>query len=399
MTVSVPSDSPQPTDAEPAEVEPADAEPVDAESAGAARVDVKAADADRAGAEPADVDPWTPLDPGQGAAPASGGAPVSAPAAPAAAPAEASGQVPIPGQVPVPGRVPAPGQAPGVPYWPPYPVAAPQPRNGLGTAAMVLGIVGTVLSLDIILFWLSWLPALLALIFGVIGMGYARKGQATNRGMALAGVILGITGLLVSVGTGVVVVLQVQAVKQEERAEAEAARVRSEAAIQAAEERAAKEKERIETERKRIEAEKEKAAADERARRLAFGQSYTYPDGLKVTMAPPEPYVPSETVFEAPKNAKILQVRITVVNTGSKDVSLYGSGMPFVRDANGGLVFQVIDGSNRMKLLGGSLAPGQEATSLSAYALPNSAAGTFTVEFDYGSGLQRKNVIWSGSPS
>ncbi|MFH9347803.1 hypothetical protein [Kitasatospora sp. NPDC017646] len=41
---------------------------------------------------------------------------------------------------------------------------APQPRNGLGVAAMVLGIVGTVLSLAVTLFRLSWLPAVLALI-------------------------------------------------------------------------------------------------------------------------------------------------------------------------------------------------------------------------------------------
>ncbi|MFD8707819.1 hypothetical protein ACFV1W_35450 [Kitasatospora sp. NPDC059648] len=49
--------------------------------------------------------------------------------------------------------------------------------------------------------------------------------------------------------------------------------------------------------------------------------------------------------------------------------------------------------------MSGSLAPGQEATGVSAYALPNGAADTFSVEFDYGSGLERKNVIWTGAPS
>ncbi|PBC75628.1 hypothetical protein BX265_0298 [Streptomyces sp. TLI_235] len=291
---------------------------------------------------------------------------------------------------------PGPGQGEGhgqgVPYWPPYGMPAPQPRNGLGVAAMVLGIVGAVLSLVIVLFWLSWLPALLAVIFGAIGLGHARKGLATNRAMALAGVILGVAGLLVSAGAGVFVVAHVQAVNEERRAEADAARARAEQLV-------AKQKERIEAENRRIEAEREKKAADERARRLSFGQSYTYEDGLKVTTARPEPYVPDETVFEAPKNAEIIQVRITVVNTGSKELSLYGSGSPFVRDAEGNLVFTLIDGSGRMKFLAGSLAPGQEATSLSAYALPNSAADPFSVEFNYGAGLQHKNVIWSGPPS
>ncbi|WP_371498029.1 DUF4190 domain-containing protein [Kitasatospora sp. NBC_00374] len=322
-------------------------------------------DSPQSAGEPADANPWAPPVQGQG-----------------------EGQGETPGQ----GATPAPGAGPGVPYWPLYPMPAPQPRNGLGIAAMVLGITGAVLSLVLILFWLSWLPSLLAVIFGAIGLGLVRKGQATNRAMALAGVILGVAGLLVSVGTGVVVVAHVRAVNEERRADEDAARAR-------AEERAAKEKERIDAAHKRIEAEQEKRAADERARRLSFGQSYTYEDGLKVTTAAPEPYVPRETVHEAPKNAKIIQVRITVVNTGPKELSLYGSGSPFVKDAKGNLVFTLIDGSGRTKFLAGSVAPGQEATSLSAYALPDDAADPFTVEFNYGSGLQRKNVIWSGPPS
>ncbi len=314
---------------------------------------------------PADADPWAP--PGQG---------------------QGEGR----DETPVQGAPPVQGVGPGVPYWAPYPVPTQQPRNGLGIAAMVLGITGAVLSLTLILFWLSWLPALLAVIFGAIGLGLARKGLATNRAMALAGVILGVAGLLVSVGTGVFVVVHVQAVNKERRADENAARARFE-------EQAAREKERIDAANKRIAAEQEKRAADERARRLSFGQSYTYEDGLKVTMAEPEPYVPSETVFETPKNAKIIQVRITVVNTGSAELSLDGSGSPFIRDAKGNLVFTLIDGSGRMKLLSGPLTPGQEATGLSAYALPDGAADRFSVDFSYGTGLQRKNVIWTGPPS
>ncbi|MEV6208640.1 hypothetical protein [Kitasatospora sp. NPDC051914] len=320
--------------------------------------------------EPADANPWAPPGPRQG-----------------------EGQGEAPGREALATAVaPDPGAGPGVPYWPPYPMPAPQPRNGLGIAAMVLGIVGAVLSLTVILFWLSWLPALLAVIFGAVGLSRVGKGLATNRAMALAGVILGVSGLLVSAGAGVFVVAHVQAVNEKRQVAEDAARAR-------AEERVAKEKERIEAQNRKIEAEREKQAADERARHLSFGQSYTYEDGLKVTMAKPEPYVPSETVFEAPKDATIVQVKITVVNTGPKELSLYGSGMLFVKDAKGNLVFTLIDGSGRMKLLAGSLAPGQEATGLTAYALPNSAADPFSVEFTYGSGLQRKGVAWSGPPN
>ncbi|WP_371484068.1 DUF4190 domain-containing protein [Kitasatospora sp. NBC_00315] len=329
-------------------------------------------DSPQAAGEPADVNPWAPPGSGQ---------------------SEGRGEVLGHGGAPAP----LPGGGPGVPYWPQYPMPMPmpQPRNGLGIAALVLGIVGAVLGLTVILFWLSWLPALLAVILGAIGLAQVRKGRATNRAMALAGVILGVTGLLVSAGAGVFVVAQVHAVNEGRRAAEAAARARTEAA----EERAAKEKERIETEIRKTEAEREARAADERARRLSFGQSYTYEDGLKVTVAKPEPYVPDETVFEAPENATIRQLRITVVNTGSADISLSGSGMLFVRDADEKLVFMLIDGSGRLKILDGSLRPGQEATGLSAYALPNSAAARFTVQFAHGSGLERKDVIWSGPPS
>ncbi|MFE6049917.1 DUF4190 domain-containing protein [Kitasatospora sp. NPDC056446] len=377
---------------------------------------------------PADADPWTPPDrapdaapdaapvldkapapePAPAAAPASASAPaaasvaVSAPApgepvaqdaAPAPVPA-APAFAPIGAPAPLPGApVPPP---PGVPYWPPYPVPAQAPSNGLGIAAMVLGIVGTVLALVVILFWLSWLPSLLALIFGLIGLRYVRKGVATNRGMALAGVILGVTGLLVSAGAGVFVAVEVQSANAERRAAADEARARADEASRVAEERAAKERERVAAELLRIEAEKQKTAADEQARHLSFGQSYTYSNGLKVTAAAPEPFVPRGSVVEAPKDARIIQIRITVVNTGSEEISLYGSGMPIVRDAKGALVFSLVDGTSRLKLLTGSVAPGQEASGVYGYALPNDASDRFTVDFAHTSGSQRKSVVWSG---
>lgn len=60
------------------------------------------------------------------------------------------------------------------------------PQNGMGTAALVLGIVG-IACLPII--------SVLAIIFGNIGMKRAATGQANNGGMAKAGFILGIIGL------------------------------------------------------------------------------------------------------------------------------------------------------------------------------------------------------------
>lgn len=95
---------------------------------------------------------------------------------------------------------PAPPLAPygGYPGYPGYggqPAwgGGTQPANGLGTAAMVLGI------LAVCLFCVYGIPSLilgvLALIFGILGRKRVARGEADNGGQALAGVILGSIGL------------------------------------------------------------------------------------------------------------------------------------------------------------------------------------------------------------
>ncbi len=70
------------------------------------------------------------------------------------------------------------------------------PKNGLGVAALVLGILALVTSLSVIG---GVLLGLLAIILGIVGRGRAKRGEANNGGMALAGIILGVLGLLISV--------------------------------------------------------------------------------------------------------------------------------------------------------------------------------------------------------
>ena len=72
---------------------------------------------------------------------------------------------------------------------PPPPGAAPQ--NGMGTAALVMGILQ--------FFCLGTVGSILAIVFGKIGMNKADQGLATNRGSAKAGFILGIVGIALTV--------------------------------------------------------------------------------------------------------------------------------------------------------------------------------------------------------
>lgn len=134
--------------------------------------------------------PPPPIAPGGPAQPAAG--PYGYPPAPGISqPGPATGAAYGQGADPYGGGYPGyPGyQGYGQPGW------QQGPANGMGITAMVLGIIATVL---FCFYGLGIVLGILALIFGFIGRGRARRGEATNGGMALAGIILGAIGTLVS---------------------------------------------------------------------------------------------------------------------------------------------------------------------------------------------------------
>ncbi|MFJ3952501.1 DUF4352 domain-containing protein [Streptomyces sp. Je 1-4] len=249
--------------------------------------------------------------------------------------------------------------------WEPYPMApipGSQARNGMGITALVLGIVGIVLGLLIILFWMSWLPALLAVIFGSVGLSHARTGRATNKAMALTGVILGGAGLLAALGGGIFTVTVVKKVADSARA--------------------------------KVKEVKASASASEKARHLSFGESYTFEDGLKVTVTKPEPFTPDDYVLGHAKGNKAVQVTVKVVNTGTERVKV-DTGLPEVSDADGASSELVIDGSGRQKVITGYVLPGKEAVGKYAFSLPPDAADRIEVEFSPDA-MRWDDAYWSG---
>ncbi|GAA2306950.1 DUF4352 domain-containing protein [Streptomyces kunmingensis] len=83
------------------------------------------------------------------------------------------------------------------PQFPPFQPQPPQQvaRNGLGTAALILGIIGALSGIVPFLFWLAGILGVIALILGLTGRGRAKRGEATNKGVALTGVILALVSL------------------------------------------------------------------------------------------------------------------------------------------------------------------------------------------------------------
>ncbi|MFG2406234.1 DUF4190 domain-containing protein [Streptomyces brevispora] len=92
-------------------------------------------------------------------------------------------------------QAPQYGGYPGYPGYGQNAWGGPQPANGLGIASMVLGIIAVA---GFCMYGLGIILGALALIFGLIGRGRVSRGEADNGGMALAGIILGSIGIVVS---------------------------------------------------------------------------------------------------------------------------------------------------------------------------------------------------------
>lgn len=111
---------------------------------------------------------------------------------PAAAPPPLTG-VPASVYVPPPGYPPSPAGYPPQyppqyppPGYPPYPQPF-KPTSGWATAGLIFGILG---------FCLPIIGSLLGIVFGIIGITKTRDNRAGGRGMAVAGLSLGIVSLL-----------------------------------------------------------------------------------------------------------------------------------------------------------------------------------------------------------
>ncbi|MFI6640104.1 DUF4190 domain-containing protein [Streptomyces sp. NPDC050504] len=282
---------------------------------------------------------------------------------------------------------------------PPMPYPAQAPRNGMGVTALVLGITGSVLGILVIFFWLSWIPALLAVVFGFIGLSQAKKGLATNRGMALAGTILGGVGLLFSGAGGTLLVaghywgdgegsiIEVSGGDDSSDDPSDDSDAPSDEPT---------DKEPTEAEKRLAELEASRAAEAreeaEAAKPKAWGTTYTYPNGVSIKVGKPEPYTASGTAAGHTDGYKTYTVKITMTN-GSKEKfdSLYA--IPRFMDADDAEVQNVFDGDVPVSFRG-ALHPGKSKTGTFAFDLPPEAAGTAKAEMSPGVGYAE--AIWSG---
>ncbi len=78
----------------------------------------------------------------------------------------------------------------------PVPYGAPTGRrNGLGTAALVVGVLAVVAAVTVVG---GVVLGLVAVVLGALGRGRVKRGQADNGGSALAGIVLGVIAVVAS---------------------------------------------------------------------------------------------------------------------------------------------------------------------------------------------------------
>ncbi len=103
---------------------------------------------------------------------------------------------PPPGAPPPPSYGPYPGSYPPPPQASPYGGYAPPPaapQNGLGIASLVTAIIALLSVVGGVVL------GVVAVILGFLGWGKAKRGQATNGGVAVAGIVLGFLSIIEAV--------------------------------------------------------------------------------------------------------------------------------------------------------------------------------------------------------
>src|SRR5437867_12972392 len=81
----------------------------------------------------------------------------------------------------------------------PLPNTQPRSRNGLGVAALVIGVASLVAGLSFVLFPLALIGGLVGLIIAIIALARGRARGATNSGQAIAGLICSVLALIIAI--------------------------------------------------------------------------------------------------------------------------------------------------------------------------------------------------------
>ncbi|WP_406420247.1 DUF4352 domain-containing protein [Streptomyces sp. NBC_00873] len=259
-----------------------------------------------------------------------------------------------PPQSPQPQQPYAPAQTPGI-----------RPaRNGLGISALILGIIGAVSGLIPFLFWLAGILGLIALILGLVGRGRAKRGEATNKGMATFGAVLGLIALILSVVGAVITFKAVgDAVNELDKAVSDTT---ASARPQAGGTDTAEGKDKKKDAGKALEA----------------GDSAVYDDDVTVTVGDATSYTPDAYAAGHTKGNKAYRIAVVIENAGKEKFDAALVNVEARAGKDGVDAEQIFDGKVG-EGFSGTVLPGKKVTVQFAFDAPVDAKN-LTVEVNPG---------------
>ncbi|WP_221889766.1 DUF4190 domain-containing protein [Streptomyces sp. WAC06614] len=250
--------------------------------------------------------------------------------------------------------------------------------NGLAVAALTVSCIGLVFAPVPFLFWFGGILAVVGVGLGIGALGRASKG-APRKAMAVAGTCLGVLALAASVFGWF---LTKELVHEFEKDEPRSGRTYpsrpadpSTPTRPGAPSRPAPSK---------------PADVPGVTTAVAFGETVTLDNGIKVTLSKPVKYKP-ETAYgrQTVKNAVTLSATITNTSDRPHEV-IYA--VPNVRDDKGMTADLVFD-TTVPKMIKGSIMPGASATGVFAWEVPE---GTSSITADLSPGTLMPSAKFAG---
>lgn len=266
------------------------------------------------------------------------------------------------------------------PYSPAYAPGVRPARNGLGIAALILGLVGAVSGLVPFFFWLAGILGLIALILGLTGRGRAKRGEATNKNMATFGAVLGVIALILSVVGAVITFKAVDdAVSDLNKAVSDTT---ASAKPKAGADTNGENTDGKNTDDTSAKDEGEKDDTEDTAEALEAGDSAVYDDDLTVTVGDATTYSPREYAAGHTRGNKAYRVAVVIENAGKEK---FDSALISVdaRAGQDGVDAEQIFDDKVGGGFSGTVLPGKKVTVLYAFDAPADAKN-LTVEVNPG---------------
>ncbi|MFI1017518.1 DUF4190 domain-containing protein [Streptomyces sp. NPDC020965] len=240
----------------------------------------------------------------------------------------------------------------------------PSMRNGLGTASLILGIIGAISGVIPLLFWMAGILGVIALILGLVGRGRVKRGEANNKGVTITGAVLGLVALVLSV-VGLIITVSAVSDVADEIDKATSTTTTKDPGSSGKSKGKGKGKS------------KGGSGSDE-AKVLEAGGTSVYKDDLKITVSAAKSYAPSEYAVGHTKGNKAYQLTVTVENAGTKKFDAALVTTDARAGAEGVTAEQIYDEKVGSSFTGNVL-PGKKSTVTYAFDAP-ATAKTLTVE-------------------